>query len=68
MIQQIIFDNVELITIDEKNTIIYNYMNKIKSIDELSKELGIDRLIIRRFISDYMNRLKNKAWANIKEI
>lgn len=61
MIQQIIFDNVELITIDEKNTIIYNYMNKIKSIDELSKELGIDRLIIRRFISDYMNRLKNKA-------
>jgi len=49
------------LSIDEKNTIIYNYMSKIKSINELSKELGIDRLIIRRFISDYLDRLKNKA-------
>lgn len=60
MIKQIIFDSVDLLTIDEKNTIIYNYMSNIKSIDELSKELGIDRLIIRRFISDYQNRLRDK--------
>ena len=60
MIKQIIFDSVDLLTIDEKNTIIYNYMSSIKSIDELSTELGIDRLIIRRFISDYQNRLRDK--------
>jgi transposase-like protein len=61
MIKQIIFDSVDLLTIDEKNTIVYNYMSSIKSINELSKELGIDRLIIRRFISEYQRRLRDKA-------
>jgi hypothetical protein len=60
MIKQIIFDSVDLLTIDEKNSILLHYMNKISSIDELSRVLGIDQLIIQRFISDYENRLRNK--------
>jgi hypothetical protein len=60
MIQQVIFDNVELLTNDEKNSIILHHMNSSASIDELSKVLGIDQLIIQRFISDYENRLRNK--------
>ena len=51
---------MDLISIDEKNIIVYNYMSAIKSIDELSEELNIDRLIIRRFISDYQKRLRDK--------
>jgi len=58
MIQQVIFDNVELVSIQEKNYILLHYMNNIMSIDEISKELGIDRLIIRRFISDYEKRAR----------
>jgi hypothetical protein len=60
MIKQVIFDKVELLTNDEKNSILLHYMNKISSIDELSRVLGIDQLIIQRFISDYENRLRNK--------
>jgi len=58
MIQQVIFDNVELLTNDEKNSIILHHMNSSASIDELSKVLGIDQLIIQRFISNYQNRLR----------
>ena len=51
---------MDLLSNYEKNTIVYNYMSAIKSIDELSKELNIDRLIIRKFISDYQKRLRDK--------
>mgnify|MGYP003340548985 CR=1 FL=1 len=60
MIHQVNFDKVELLTTDEKNTIIYHYANKTASIDELSRTLGIDRLIIRKFISDYKKGFTDK--------
>ena len=58
VLRQVIFDKVELISTDERTYILGAYMGNHKSIDELSKELGIDRLIIRRFISDYQKRLR----------
>lgn len=60
MIHQINFDKVELLTTEEKNSILFHYMNKTASIDELSRVLGIDRIIIRKFISDYEKRLRDK--------
>lgn len=59
MIHQILFDNTQVMTFEERHIIIHNYMNKLKSINQLSDELGIDRLIIRKFISDYLKTLEN---------
>jgi hypothetical protein len=60
MIHQILFDNTQVMTFEERHIIIHNYMNKLKSINQLSDELGIDRLIIRKFISDYLKALENE--------
>lgn len=60
MIHQILFDNTQVMTFEERHIIIHNYMNKLKSINQLSDELGIDRLIIRKFISDYLKTLENE--------